>query len=99
MTRRMKELGKGRLYILPAAAEKGLRCLHLRAEQRSEHKVFEHLLKQTAKGPIQRSKQIGVRRVTSQEMLGTTLHSGYLLPTQHPLKTTNNIRLQFQWLF
>lgn len=69
----MKELVKGHLYILPAAAAKGFRWLHLRAEQRSEQKVLEHLLKQTARGHIQSSKQMGVRRATSQKMLRTVL--------------------------
>lgn len=86
----MKELGKCHLYVLPAAAEKGLRCLHLRAEQRSEQKVLEHLLKQPARGHTQSSKQMGVRRATSQKMLVqlSVLVTHYLPSTPSKLATT-----------
>lgn len=95
-----KELGKGHLYILPAAtAEKGLRCLHLRAQHRSEQKVLEHLLKQTARGHIQGS----ICKTDGSKERELSKDAGYncllWLPTQHPLRSGNSIRMQFHWLF
>lgn len=99
-TRCMKELGKGCLHILPARAEKDLWYLHLRAQQRSEQKVLGHLLKQRVRGQIQSRKQMGIRRENSQKILGTTPCSGYTLLTPSKLlPSSNNTRLQFQWLF
>lgn len=97
-TRCMKELGKGCLYILPAAAEQGLRCLHLRAQQRSEQKVLECLLKQTTRGHIQSSRDGNKESDLSKDAGSNSL---FWLPITYPAlpQTSYNIRLQFHWLF
>lgn len=88
-TRCMKELGKGCLHILPARAEKDLKYLHWRAQQRSEQKVLGHLLKQIVWGQSQSRKQMGIKRFWVQ-LLVLVMH---YLPSQ-----TSNTRLQYQWL-
>lgn len=92
-TRRVEELGRICLHVLPVAAWKRFKAFVLEssAEEWTESLGTSAT---AARGHIQSSKQLRVGRATSQKVLrGKTPYSSYLTPTQHSLKSSNNTRL------